>query len=65
MAVIKQMTGEVDVTAPGSSRRHQFHLNTKDYLVDNSLVKSLLSHKRTELVVHAQVASQLNLKSIE
>ena len=44
---------------------HQFHLNTKDYLVNTSLEKSFLSHKRTGLVVHAKFASQLNVKSID
>ena len=44
---------------------HQCHWNIKDYLVDTSLIKSLLSCQRTELVVHAKFASQLNKKSIE
>ena len=44
---------------------YQFHLNIKDYLVDPSLVKSLLSHKRTGLVVHAKFASWLNVKSTD
>ena len=44
---------------------HQCHLNIKYYLADTSLIKSLLSSKRTELVVHAKFASQLNKKSIK
>ena len=41
---------------------HQFHLNIKDYLVNTSLVKLLLSNKRTGLVVHAKFVSLLNVK---
>ena len=41
---------------------HQFHLNIKDYLVNTSLVKLLLSNKRTGLVVHAKFVSWLNMK---
>ena len=44
---------------------HQFHLNIKDYLVNTSLIKLLLSHKRTGLVVHAKFASRLNMKLID
>ena len=44
---------------------HQFHWNIRDYLVDTSLVKLLLSHKRTGLVVHAKFASRLNVKLID
>ena len=40
-------------------------LNIKDYLVNTSLVKSLLSRKRTGLVVHAKFASWLNVKLID
>ena len=44
---------------------HQFHLNIKDYMVDTSLIKLLLSHKRTGLVIHAKFLFQLNMKLID
>ena len=65
MAVIKQMTGEVDVTTPGSSRRPPVSLEYQRLSGRHFLVKSLLSCKRTGLVVHAKVASWLNEKLID
>ena len=64
MTVINEMTGEVDVTAPASSTKPSVSLEYQRLFVHTSLVKSLLSHKRTELDVHANFVSQLNMKSI-
>ena len=64
MAVIKQMTGEVDVTVPGSSRRPPVSLEYQRLSGWHFLVKSLLSCKRTRLVVHTKFAFWLNEKLI-
>ena len=55
MAVIKQMTGEVDVTVPGSSRRPPVSLEYQRLSGRHFLIKSL-SRKRTRLVVHTKFA---------